>query len=184
MDAFNGVLLRISNELRDDNLNSLKFLCSDLIGKKHLERVKSGTDLFQHLKQLNKIGPDDAEFLRNLLVRIQRHDLAEIIDDPEYQPSKSPEGEDAERLNLAINIIGGKLGMNWRKVARKLGLTDAQVEAIREKYPFTLEEQGRSALVEWKKLRSAEARVENLIQALRSCSLNYTADEVEKELRT
>lgn len=79
VEELNALLLDISNELKDDNLKNLTFLCNGVIGKKPLENVKSGTDLFQLLKEKEKITRGDTAFLHYLLLKINRSDLAEKV---------------------------------------------------------------------------------------------------------
>lgn len=104
-DEFNAVLLQISNELKDDNLNNLKFLCSDCIGKKHLEKVKMGVDLFQLLKEANKIEPGDTRFLCEMLDKINRRDLGDKVRSLQ-NTSDQPDAEEEEgRLCLAASCL-------------------------------------------------------------------------------
>ena len=79
-------------------------------------------------------------------------------------------------------MIADHLGKNWRKLGRKLGLTDPKLDSIYQKHPTDLEETALELLKWWRKSRKAEARVEDLIKALRECQLNLTADKVEDKL--
>lgn len=74
------------------------------------------------------------------------------------------------------------LGRNWRKLGRKLGLKDVKLESISKRHPTDLEETVVELLKEWRKSRGAEARTKELIDALRACQLNLTADNVEDKL--
>lgn len=79
---FRAMLLDISGKLSEENLKDLKFLCSD-IGKKRLEKMSKGIDLFECLIEKTEIGPDNTERLRFLLNKIDQQVLLEIIDDYE-----------------------------------------------------------------------------------------------------
>ncbi|XP_041917989.1 protein FADD [Alosa sapidissima] len=188
VETFNAMLLDISNELKDDNLKQLKFLCSEIIGKKQMEKVKMGVDLFQHLKEVNKLGPDHATFLCTLLEKIKREDLAKKVQ--EYMQKNAsrdvglPETEERAKVKIAVDVIVANLGKDWRRYGRKLGLHDAKLDQIREKHPFNLEEQVMEVINEWKRMHTGDVKAAVLIEALRSCNLNYTADLVDKEIKS
>ncbi|XP_042337036.1 FAS-associated death domain protein-like [Plectropomus leopardus] len=86
------------------------------------------------------------------------------------------------KLDTATDVIAENLGRNWRKLGRKLGLTDVKLESISRRHPTELDETVRELLKEWRKSRGAEARAEELIKALRACEFNLTADKVEDRL--
>lgn len=76
---FNAVLLSISDQLSSDQLNDLKFLCNRFIGKKILEKVSSGRDLFQLLTERQRLGADNTQFLSDLLEKVHRQDLSDKL---------------------------------------------------------------------------------------------------------
>lgn len=86
------------------------------------------------------------------------------------------------KINLAIEVIVEQLGRKWLQYGRKLGIVEARLDGIQEKHPRNLDERVREVFKEWKKMRKAEGKVDELIKALRACDLNYTADVVEKKL--
>lgn len=88
-----------------------------------------------------------------------------------------------EKINCAIEVIVEQLGRKWLQYGRKLGISEAKLEGIQEKHPRNLEEQVRELFKEWKKMRKAEAQVDQLIKTLRVCDLNYTADIVERKIQ-
>ncbi|ROL41212.1 FAS-associated death domain protein [Anabarilius grahami] len=184
--GFRAMLLAISDKLTEDNVVSLKFLCTD-IGKKRLEKINKGFDLFECLIERAQIGPDNTDFLRKLLNDIGQTVLIEIIEDYERQAASRPaDGLDAkerEKINSATDVIVQHLGKKWLQVGRRLGLQDAQLEGIQEKHSRNLEEQVRELIRQWMKIKKEDARVEHLIKALRDCKQNLTADLVEKKLR-
>lgn len=87
-----------------------------------------------------------------------------------------------EKINCATEVIVDQLGRKWLQYGRKLGISEAKLEGIEERHPRNLEEKVRGLLKEWRKMRKSEARVDDLIKALRACDLNYTADIVERKL--
>ena len=90
MDAFQPVLLQISGDLNPDDIEAMKFLCTE-IGKKKLETINSGIQLFKCLQEMNKIGPDNTEFLKYLLKSIKRADLHETLSNFETREPGAPE---------------------------------------------------------------------------------------------
>ncbi|KAL4642023.1 FAS-associated death domain protein [Arapaima gigas] len=186
MNGWEPLLLRISDGLSTENLDAMKFLCRNDIGKKRLEGIRSGIQLFQCLSEMNKVGANDTDFLRSLLTNIKRPDLVDLLDTfDKFGPGPVedlPDPKEQEKLNIATEVIVDNVGKNWRMYGRKLGVSDTKLDHIREKHPFDLKEQVVDLLREWCRSRKAEARVEGLIKALRDCSLNYTADKVEQKL--
>ncbi|XP_016330843.1 FAS-associated death domain protein-like [Sinocyclocheilus anshuiensis] len=184
---FRTMLLAISDKLTEDNVRSLKFLCQE-VGKKKLEKVNKGIDLFECLIERAAIGPDNTELLRKHLNQIGQTVLLNIIDEYERGATGSPpdvtlpDAKELEKINIATEVIVERLGRKWRQVGRKLGLQDTQLDCIQEKHSRDLEEQVRELIRQWMKMRREDARVEDLIKALRDCRQNLTADLVEKEL--
>lgn len=86
------------------------------------------------------------------------------------------------KLNIATEVIAECLGKDWRKLGRKLGLTDVKLESVSKRHPTELAETAIELLREWRKYRGAQAQTEELLKALRDCKLNLTADKVEDKL--
>ncbi|XP_067311011.1 protein FADD [Pseudorasbora parva] len=183
--SFRAMLLSISDKLTDENVKSLKFVCTD-IGKKRLEKINSGIELFECLIERAQIGPDNTELLRKLLIDIGQAVLLEILEDYERYTPRNDDGLDAEereKINIATEVIVYQLGRKWLQVGRKLGLQQTHLEGIQEKHSRDLEEQVRELIRQWVKIRREKACVVELIKALRDCNQNLTADLVEKKLR-
>ncbi|XP_051983157.1 protein FADD [Xyrauchen texanus] len=185
--GFRAMLLTISDKLDEGNVESLKFLCREDIGKKKLEKINKGIDLFECLIEKAEIGPDNTEVLRRLLDDIGQKVLVHIIDNYETQATGSPadilDDKEQEKINVATEVMVEQLGRRWLQVGRKLGLTTTKMEGIKEKHRYDLEEQVRELITEWMKIQKDKARVQELIQALRECKQNLTADLVEKKLQ-
>ncbi|XP_040002618.1 protein FADD [Xiphias gladius] len=182
---FNAVLLEISNQLSTEQLENMKFLCRHVIGKKDTEKIRAGVTLFQFLTERGRLGEDNTEYLSELLKKIQRLDLSEKLNSFESQPgytdNQADETEKA-KLDIATEVIAENLGRAWRKLGRKLGLTDVKLESIYRRHPTELEETVVELLKEWRKSRGAEAQTKELLEALRACQYNLTADKVEDKL--
>ncbi|XP_068566849.1 FAS-associated death domain protein [Cebidichthys violaceus] len=180
------LLLHISNQLTEEQLANMKYLCRDMIGKGMLEKISSGTQLFQALTERGHLGADNTELLSRLLKNINRNDLSDELDNFESGSGDSddqPDAAERAKLDVATEVIAENLGRNWRKLGRKLGLTDVKLESISSRHT-DLEETARELLKEWRRSRRAEARASELVAALRACQLNLTADNVVDRLPT
>ncbi|XP_072448925.1 FAS-associated death domain protein isoform X3 [Chiloscyllium punctatum] len=178
---FAALLNNLSQSLSRDNVDSLKFLCREMIGKRRLEAMASGLQLFQQLEELNLLGPDNTDTLSGLLSAIQRHDLQQQLD--AFQQRGQEPQADSGNLNVAFDIICNELGNEWRMFARKLGHKEALLQQIEYKHPRNMREQIQQSLIEWQKREREQATVDKLLSALRSCKLNMVADSVEEEDR-
>nr|XP_060158793.1 FAS-associated death domain protein isoform X2 [Globicephala melas] len=140
MDPFLVLLHSVSVSLSSSELTELKFLCQSRVGKRKLELVQSGVDLFNVLLEQTEMSRENTVLLRKLLVSLRRQDLLRRLDDFEAgaEGGAAPEERD---LQAAFDIICDNVGKDWRKLARHLGVSDAKIEAIEEKYPRNLAEQ-------------------------------------------
>ncbi|XP_031148623.1 protein FADD [Sander lucioperca] len=182
---FNAVLLDISTQLSAKELEDLTFLYKDIIGKRQRNDVKTGVQLFQLLIERGKLGADNTKFLSDSLIHINRHDLSNKLNNFESQresTDEQPDDDEKAKLDVATEVIVEHLGRSWRKLGRRLGLNDVKLDSISRRHPTELEETTRELLKEWRKSQGAEARTAQLIQALRACTLNLTADKVEDRL--
>lgn len=69
-------LAEIASKLSEENLEKLKFLCSDVIPAGDNEKVLTPEHLFRELEQRQKIAPNRLDFLHKCLQKIGRDDLA------------------------------------------------------------------------------------------------------------
>ncbi|XP_061671539.1 protein FADD [Syngnathoides biaculeatus] len=182
---FKALLLDISNELTSGQLDHLKFLCGTMVGKRELETINSGFKLFQCLSERGKLSQDKRELLSELLKQIHRKDLSEKLASfqslPECADNQISETE-KDKMDIATEVIVENVGRNWRKLGRKLYLSESKLDSISKRHPTDLEETARELLKEWTKIRGSEARTSDLIEALRACQHNLTADKVEERL--
>eukprot|EP00058_Branchiostoma_floridae_P002460 XP_002587948.1 hypothetical protein BRAFLDRAFT_87336 [Branchiostoma floridae] len=115
---FMQTLLRISDELTEEETANLKVFCLHLIPKGHLEQIRRGMDVFVKLMELDKIDQENLEFIEEILEGIGRQDLIrdvlrrfqppdrEIPENPELQP-ENPElqpGTSQEVPNAEGNV--------------------------------------------------------------------------------
>lgn len=80
MDPFLVLLHSLSGSLSSSDLMELKFLCRERVGKRKLERMQSGLDLFSVLLEQNDLNRNHTGLLRELLASLRRHDLLQRLD--------------------------------------------------------------------------------------------------------
>lgn len=183
--AFNALLLEISNGLSSEQLESLKFLCKEDIKKKEQEKCTAGLKVFQILTERGKLGSNNTDYLCFLLRSIKREDLSQKLQNfnGELQLNRNEsETNEKDALDHATEELSENLGRNWRKLGRKLGLTEVKLDSISRKHPSDLEETAVELVKEWRKSKGSAATVKALVEALRDCRLNLTADNVEAKL--
>ncbi|XP_016041775.1 FAS-associated death domain protein [Erinaceus europaeus] len=178
MDPFLVLLHSVSAALASEELTQLKFLCRDRVGKRKLERVQSGLDLFAVLLEQSELDGRRPALLRQLLRSLRRDDLLLRLDAFERERADAGPG-DAE-LRAACDLVCEHVGREWRRLARQLHLPETRIEAAEEKHPRELREQVREALRAWRDARGEAASVDELLAALRGCGLNLVADLVEE----
>uniref|UniRef100_A0A8C6UK46 FAS-associated death domain protein n=1 Tax=Neogobius melanostomus TaxID=47308 RepID=A0A8C6UK46_9GOBI len=167
--SFNALLLEISDGLSAEQLERLKFLCVEDIKKREQEKCTSGHRLFQLLTERGKLGPDNTEHLCRLLSEI--HLCEQMV-----------HGSFSNKLDLAAEVLSETLGNNWRKLGRKLRLSEVKLDSISRKHPSDLEETTMELVREWRRCSKGQATVEALVQALRDCQFNMSADKVQDTL--
>ncbi|XP_077445776.1 FAS-associated death domain protein [Stigmatopora argus] len=170
-------------ELTTEQLECLKYLCVDKVGRRVSETIDSGVKLFQCLTERGELRQDKREILSELLKEIQRQDLSEKLISFQSQPHECAGTHlcDAKRakLDIATDIIAENLGRDWRKLGRMLCIKEVKLDSISMSHPNNLDETVRELLKEWRERRGSEVRTEELIRALRACQQNLTADKVE-----
>ncbi|NXC66661.1 FADD protein, partial [Anhinga anhinga] len=179
MDPFLALLLSFSQRLSANELTSLKFLCRDKIGKRKLEAVQSGMELFNILLEQQLIASNKVSFLEGLLENIKREDLVlqlkQFVEDGKV---KSPD-DLPDVHERPIEVICENVGRDWKMLMRKLGMSEVKMERIVAANPFNLQEQLVQSLREWQNWKGKDAKVLDLIKALRACKMNLVADRVE-----
>lgn len=74
-------LLGISEQITEEKLRQLKYLCSDDIPEGDLEKISCPLDLVRDLERRQKIGIDNLSFLQNLLSNVRCVQLANEVGD-------------------------------------------------------------------------------------------------------
>uniref|UniRef100_A0A8C8BJQ2 FAS-associated death domain protein n=1 Tax=Otus sunia TaxID=257818 RepID=A0A8C8BJQ2_9STRI len=189
MDPFLTLLHSFSSSLSDAELSSLKFLCRGKIGKRKLECVRSGVELFNILLEQQLIASDKVAFLEGLFASIKREDLVsqlnQFVEEGEVNaPDDQPDVHEKRLQKAAFEVICENVGRDWRMLIRKLGLSEVKIERIVAANPLNLHEQLVQALREWQRWKGKDAKVADLIKGLRESNMNLVADKVEQKLLT
>ncbi|XP_060075220.1 fas-associated death domain protein-like [Ylistrum balloti] len=64
---FRGTLVRLSNLLKKDDLEAMKYMCKDVIGKRDLSKIESFFELCDNLESRDMLDSTNVTFLHNLL---------------------------------------------------------------------------------------------------------------------
>ncbi|XP_042669928.1 FAS-associated death domain protein [Centrocercus urophasianus] len=187
MDPFLALLNSLSACLSASELHDLKFLCQDKIGKRKLESVQSGRELFNFLMEQQLISSHNVDLLKTMFKSIKREDLVlrleHFIEEGEASaPDERPDMKERRLQKVVIEVICENVGRDWRRLMRKLDLSEVRIERIEEDNPRNLREQLVQSLREWQKLKGKDAKVTDLIKALRDCNMNLVADIAEEKL--
>ena len=87
LNPFQKLLERLSQEIEEEQLESLKLLLKNHIPAGTLEKCKTARILFKCMKQKGLLGYNNLDFLEELLTEAQRSDLVEIVKDFKPQPA-------------------------------------------------------------------------------------------------
>ncbi|NWI13771.1 FADD protein, partial [Crypturellus soui] len=180
MSPFLRLLHSFSLALTEGELHSLKFLCRDKISKRKMEGVRSGMDLWGLLLEQRAIAEDDVELLETQLQAIKRLDLVEQLQQfVEEGEANTPDQPDPNE-KPAFDIIHENVGTDWKRLARRLGLSEVKIDNVEKACRNRLSDEVIKSLREWQKWKGKDARVADVIKALRECCLNLVADRVEQ----
>ncbi|XP_071284464.1 FAS-associated death domain protein [Agelaius tricolor] len=186
VDRFRSLLLSISSGLSAADVEEVKFLCRDKIGKGKSETVRVGLELFDMLMERRVIAPDHLGFLKDLLRNIRRGDLLTLVEQFEQGELQAPEDQQDQHekplLKVAFDVIRANVGRDWKKLMRELELPEVKLDKVEVAYRYDLEEMVFQALREWQKWKGKDAKVADLIKALQRCNLRLVADWVEERL--
>lgn len=112
MDPFLVLLHSVSVGLSSSELTDLKFLCQSYVGKRKLERVQSGLDLFSVLLEQNELDAQHTQLLRDLLSSVRRQDLLRLLDDFEAGATARAPPEEQGARGTATRA-GDEVGSVW-----------------------------------------------------------------------
>ncbi|KAF1480125.1 FAS-associated death domain protein, partial [Eudyptula minor novaehollandiae] len=180
MDPFLTLLHSFSSSLSDGELSSLKFLCRGKIGKRKLESVRSGGELFSILLEQQLIASNEVSFLEGLLESIKREDLVSQLKQFVEEGEVNAPDDQPDVHEKPFEVICENVGRDWKILMRKLGFSEVKMDRVVAANPFNLREQLAQSLREWQKWKGRDAKVTDLIKALRGCNMNLVADRVEQ----
>ncbi|NWU77189.1 FADD protein, partial [Onychorhynchus coronatus] len=180
VSPFLSLLLSISAGLSEAEIDSMKFLCHDKITKRRRESVRSGRELFEILMEQQHIASDNLHFLRKLLEHIRRGDLVSQLEQFEEGGGLGAPGDQPDEQEKPNDVICENVGRDWKKLLRELGMPEVKLDRIEADYQFKLYEQLVQGLREWQRWKGKDAKVADLIKALRGCHLNLVADLAEE----
>lgn len=97
VSAFRIMLNNLAHLLSERDLQSMKYLCRDLIPRGRLENIEDPLDLWDALEQRDQLGVNNTRFLRQLLTygTEGRRDLLSILQN--YECSSRPNADVHER---------------------------------------------------------------------------------------
>ncbi|KFQ42694.1 Protein FADD, partial [Nestor notabilis] len=179
------LLHSFSSRLSEDELSSFKFLLKKDIGKRKLEAAQSAGEIFVILLEQRLIASDKTSLLEDFFKTIKREDLIaelkQFREEGEVNASDDQPDVHEKRLqNMAFEVICENVGRNWKMLVRKLGVSEVKIDGIVAANPFNLHEQLFQSLRAWQKWKGKDAKVTDLIKALRGCNMNLVADIVEQ----
>ncbi|KAK0132339.1 FAS-associated death domain protein [Merluccius polli] len=165
----------------------MKYVCPS-IGKKQKEDIKNGYQLFEVLMERNLLAADNTDLLKKLLTDAGRLDLADKLTQFGTRTRNSdpgpnePNHSERVRIDVATDVMADNVGKNWRKLARKLGLSEVKLQSIDQKR-LDLEETTREVVREWRTAQGSEASVDQLVVALKECGQLLTAEKVQDAIQ-
>ncbi|NWS71772.1 FADD protein, partial [Crotophaga sulcirostris] len=180
MDRFLTLLNSFSSSLSDSELASMKFLCREQIGKRKLESVQSGRELFSILIEQRLLTRYNVGFLEDLLKSIKREDLVLQLQQFVEEGEVTAPHDEPDVHEKPIKVICEHVGKDWKQLMRELDFPDVKMDRVIAANPFSMLEQLVQSLREWQKWRGKDAKVTDLIKALRRCKMNLVADRVEQ----
>lgn len=146
----NKIILTISQNLKKEDVDSIKLLYHGVIGDGLLESASSPILLMKLLKEQGHLEPLE-KFCEEVLDFIGRRDISDKIFQREEKPSNPQTPERKPDLpNNILDFVAQMITNDWKRLSRKLGLEEHIIEQIELDYPRTNEKCYQS-LLRWKK---------------------------------
>ena len=76
---FQRLLLLISEDIREEQLSKMKFLCDKRVSKSKLEKISQATGLFRELQEKEILSEFDTTFLESLLKDVGKISLRQKL---------------------------------------------------------------------------------------------------------
>lgn len=143
---FSSFLLRISQQLKSDELEYLMFLCQYEVPEARMEQVTSGMDLFNMLRERGKLSAENLRFLVAILTSIGRKCLLEngnygltttpVYRDKEHEAKVQP-GKTVQYqfVDCLVKVAQSLTSSDFRELmfilkSRLDGITDDRVSSV------------------------------------------------------
>ncbi|KFQ84460.1 Protein FADD, partial [Phoenicopterus ruber ruber] len=126
------------------------------------------------------IASDKVAFLQDMLENIKREDLVSQLKQFVEEGEVNAPEDQPDVHEKPIEVICDNVGRDWKMLMRKLGISEVKMDRIVTANPYNLQEQLVQSLREWQKMKGRDAKVTDLIKALRGCNMNLVADRVEQ----
>lgn len=139
ISEYRKFIFSLCEEITAGNLDSLKFLCRDILTARELEEIgNNAMDLVVSLEQRNELTSDNFYLLEDLLTQIKREDLVQKLTDYKTKQHREPKGTERVIIikpktrslvlnnNLQENVPDGKLPTSSsgnNKDSRQAGFT-------------------------------------------------------------
>ncbi|KAK2165722.1 hypothetical protein LSH36_46g07084 [Paralvinella palmiformis] len=175
--TFRIMLTKLSHVLGSRELETMKYICLNRIPRAILEEIQTPIQLWIALEERDVISPDDVSFLNTIITDAcaGRQDVIQILN--EYK-DQSYGLKNKEELGTEFDIITTHLGNKWRKLARKLGLSEMDIISIVHQNPNDLQEQIRQSLLKWQQRNKHSVGKSELIKALDSAEFRMLAHQI------
>jgi hypothetical protein len=90
--VFRKQLFSISNRLTNADVKNLKFLCTDLLTRRVVEGVTTGSELFSALEDVNRLSPTNLDFLQMILDSVSKGHLVKELEEALANPTSHESG--------------------------------------------------------------------------------------------
>lgn len=96
--SFRKILFRLGEKLTSQDLDSLIFVCRGTLRASRLDRVRSGTELFQALSERGKLSADNLTYLSQILASVGKENLLGDLEAAGFLTSPPPKSSDRDYM--------------------------------------------------------------------------------------
>ncbi|XP_044540864.1 LOW QUALITY PROTEIN: FAS-associated death domain protein, partial [Gracilinanus agilis] len=167
VDPFLLVLQRISCNLSRQELEEMKFFCKKDIGKKKLNEVEQGIQLFSYLMQQNLLSTNNTDFLTSMLQNLKRDDLIQELVNcvgnkpgPGDQLHPKMEGQ----AEATLRILCDHVVQEWTRLVHERGISQVDIDRSIYAHPHDQKQQLYQSLLLWGKSHEREEANVSLLQ--------------------
>lgn len=123
--SFRKYLYRLGEKLTSQDLDSLIFICRGTLRASRLDRVRTGTELFQALSERGKLSADDLAYLSQILASIGKENLLGDLEAAGFTTSLPSKSTDSDYLfqECLVKIAQDLTSLDVEKASFVLGPT-------------------------------------------------------------